>query len=148
MKLLTAVAAIPFLLALGSAADAACVYPQAPQSLPNGTSATKEEMLAAQAVIKEYTRAVQGPPVPKPDASPEELTKFNTERQASYLACLEQERNDAVAKLDPADPELAQKTASVEAIFAKKNNAAVDELTAVATRWSEEVKAFSAKSAK
>jgi len=85
---------------------------------------------------------------PKPDASPEELAKFNAERQASYLACLEQEKNDAAAKLDPADPEFAQKTQNIEAIFAKKNNAAVDELTAVATRWSQEVKAFSAKAAK
>jgi len=126
MKLLTAVAAIPLLLALGAAADAACIYPQAPQTFPNGASATKEEMLAAQATVKEYAKAVQ----------------------EVYLPCLEQEQNDTIAALDPADPEFAQKKLSAESIHAKKHNAALDELQAVAARWGEEKKAFEAKSAK
>jgi hypothetical protein len=126
MKLLTSLVAVPLLLALGSAAEAACVYPQAPQSIPNGQSAAKEDMLAAQATIKEYSTAVQ----------------------ETYLPCLAAELNTAVAALDPADPEFTKKKANAEAIHAKKHNAALDELQAVADRWKAERAAFLAKSAK
>jgi hypothetical protein len=87
MKILTAVAALPFLLAMGATAEAACTYPQAPQSIPNGATATKEEMLAAQGGIKEYAKAVQ----------------------ETYLACLDEEKNTAVAALDSADPSTRRK---------------------------------------
>ena len=62
--------------------------------------------------------------------------------QNVYLACLEKEKQDAVSLLDPADPEYAQKKLALDSIQAKKHNAALDELTAVAGRWSEEIKAF------
>jgi hypothetical protein len=126
MKLLTA-AVLPLLLILGSAANAAaCVYPQAPAKLPNGASATKDEMMAANALMKDYSKAVQ----------------------EVYLPCLEKEQNDAIAALDAADPEYAKKKDAAEAIHAKKHNAALDELQAIATRWSDEIKAFKAKDAK
>jgi hypothetical protein len=79
-------------------------------------------MLAAQGSVKEYSKAVQ----------------------ETYLSCLEQEKNAAIAALDPADPEYAQKKTAIEVLQAKKHNAALDELTALATRWSEEIKAFTA----
>jgi hypothetical protein len=126
MKLVTA-AALPLLLVLGSVAQAAnCVYPQAPTKLPNGASSTKDEMVAANGTMKEYSKSVQ----------------------EVYLPCLAQEETDAIAALDPADPEFAQKKAAAEAIHAKKHNAALDELEAVAARWSEEIKAFKAKDTK
>jgi len=125
MKLLTA-AAVPFLLALGSAAHAACVYPTAPDKLPNGNNATKDEMVAANGAMKEYSKAVQ----------------------EVYLPCLQQEETDSVAAMDPSDPEFAQKKAAAAAIHAKKHNAALDELQALAARWNEEIKAFKAKDAK
>jgi hypothetical protein len=126
MKLLTA-AVLPLLLILGSAANAAaCVYPQAPAKLPNGASATKDEMMAANAQMKEYSKSVQ----------------------EVYLPCLEQEQNDAIAALDAADPDYAKKKDAAEAIHAKKHNAALDELQAIATRWSDEIKAFKAKDTK
>lgn len=115
---------IPALLATSLAVGAACVYPQAPQSLPNGATATKDEMVAAQGSIKEYKTAVEG----------------------EYLSCLEKEKTDALAALDPADPEFEKKKAVVESIHAKRHNAAVDELQALAGRWNEEIKAFQAKS--
>ena len=123
MKLKFALSAAPFMLAFGFAANAACVYPQAPQSVPNGKTATKDEMMAAQAAIKAYRDQVE----------------------QVYLVCLEKEKADSIAALDSADEQYAQKKASIEDIQAKKNNAAVDELTALATRWSEEIKAFKAK---
>jgi hypothetical protein len=126
MKLLTA-AVLPFLLLLGSVANAAaCVYPQAPAKLPNGTTATKDEMLAANTLMKEYSKSVQ----------------------EVYLPCLQKEQDDAIAALDAADPEYAKKKDAAEAIHAKKHNAALDELQAIATRWSDEIKAFKAKDTK
>jgi len=116
---------LPMLLA-GAGAHAACVYPQAPQNLPNGGKATKDEMLAAQAQVKEYKSAVE----------------------QTYLPCLEKEKTESIAALDAADPEYAAKKTAIESMNAKKHNAAVDELQATAARWSEELKAFSAASKK
>lgn len=126
MKFLTAAVAAPFLLALSMAADAACVYPQAPTSLPNGNTATKDEMLAGQAAVKEYKKAVE----------------------ETYLPCLEQEKQAGVASLDPNDKDFAKKKDMLEQLQAKKHNAALDEEQAVADRWNEEIKAFRAKTAK
>lgn len=114
------------LLMSGAAAQAACVYPQAPQQIPNGSNATKEEMLAAQAAVKEYTAAVQ----------------------ETYLPCLEQEKTESLVALDPADPEYAARKGAIEAIHAKKHNSALDELQATADRWNTERKAFTEKSKK
>jgi len=122
MKRSASLLALPLLLALGAGAHAACVYPQAPQALPNGSKATKDEMLAAQAQVKEYSKTVQ----------------------ETYLPCLEAEKNESIAALDNMDAEYTQKKANIESVHAKKHNAALDELQAVADRWSVELKAFSA----
>jgi hypothetical protein len=126
MKISTVLAILPVVLAMSATAEAACVYPQAPQSLPNGNTATEAEMKAANAQVKEYSKAVQ----------------------EVYLPCLEQEEKDAVAALDNMDPEYTTKKTSLDAIHAKKHNAALDELTALATRWNGEIKAFKEKAAK
>jgi hypothetical protein len=120
MKLVTTLLALPVLMALGTAADAACVYPQAPKSLPNGSRATKDEMLAAQGEVKAYSKAVQ----------------------EVYLPCLEKEKNEQIAALDNMDPDYTAKKAAIEAMQVKKHNAALDELTALANNWGQELKAF------
>lgn len=125
MKISTAVALAPLLLLLNAAAEAACVYPQAPQSLPNGKSATKDEMLATQGLVKEYVRSVQ----------------------ETYLPCLEKDKVDGLAALDNMDPEYSAKKANIEAIHAKKHNAALDELQAFVDRWNAEKKAYTDKNA-
>ncbi len=122
MKRSASLLALPLLLALGAGAHAACVYPQAPQSLPNGSTSNKDQMLAAQAQVKEYSKTVQ----------------------EVYLPCLESEKNESIAALDNMDPEYTVKKANIEAVHAKKHNAALDELQAVADRWSVELKAYSA----
>jgi hypothetical protein len=121
MKISTSIVVLPLMLALGAGAQAACIYPQAPQKLPNGGQATKEEMLAAQGEVKAYSKTVQ----------------------EVYLPCLEQEKTASLAALDTMDPEYAQKKAAIESVHAKKHNAALDELQAVADRWNTERKAFS-----
>jgi hypothetical protein len=113
---------IPLLLLGATVASADCVYPQAPQALPNGAKATKDEMLAAQAQVKEYSAAVQ----------------------EKYLPCLEKEKADYTAALDNMDPEYTAKKTAIDDVHAKKHNAALDELQAVAARWSDELKAFKA----
>ena len=113
---------IPLLLLGATVASADCVYPQAPQSLPNGAKATKDEMLAAQAQVKEYSAAVQ----------------------EKYLPCLEKEKADYTAALDNMDPDYTAKKTAIDDVHAKKHNAALDELQAVAARWSDELKAFKA----
>jgi hypothetical protein len=122
MKRSASLLTLPLLLALGAGAHAACVYPQAPQALPNGSQATKEEMLAAQAQVKEYSKTVQ----------------------EVYLPCLESEKNESLGALNNMDPEYTQKKTNIESVHAKKHNAALDELQAVADRWSVELKAYSA----
>jgi hypothetical protein len=122
MKRSASLLALPLLLALGAGAQAACIYPQAPQALPNGSKATKEEMLAAQAQVKEYSKTVQ----------------------EVYLPCLESEKTESITVLDNMDPDYTAKKANIESVHAKKHNAALDELQAVADRWSVELKAYSA----
>jgi hypothetical protein len=104
-------------------AQSACVYPQAPQTFPDGATASKEEMLTTQTTIKSYQTAVE----------------------QTYLPCLEKEKNDALAKLDAADEAYAHKKTALEEIHAKKHNAALDELQAVADRWKEEITEFKAR---
>jgi hypothetical protein len=125
MKLSTRISLVAVLLASGVSAQAACVYPQAPQNLPNGATATKEQMLLAKTSITDYQKAVEG----------------------AYLPCLDQEKNASLAALDPADPDYAAKKTAIEDIHAKKYNAAVDELTAAAGRFNDEIKAFKAQDA-
>jgi len=122
MKLSTRLYLLSVLAVAGVSAQAACVYPQAPQSLPNGATATKEQMLAGQAAVKEYQKGVEG----------------------TYLPCLDQEKAAAIAALDTTDAEYAQKKQAIEVVHGKKNNAAIDELQAVASRWNEEIKAYQA----
>ena len=45
-------------LFVSTAASAACIAPPSPGNPPNGASATREQMLAAQNVLKEYNAAV------------------------------------------------------------------------------------------
>jgi hypothetical protein len=125
MKPVSLAAVVPLMLAMAGVAQAqtACVYPQAPQSFPDGATASKEDMVAGQATVKDYASSVQ----------------------ETYLPCLEKEKVDSIAKLDAAEEGYAQKKLSLEEIHAKKHNAALDELQAVADRWKEEITEFRAR---
>jgi hypothetical protein len=125
MKPASLIAIVPLMLAVTGLAHAqtACVYPQAPQTFPDGANAPKEEMVAGQASVKTYASAVQD----------------------TYLPCLEKEKVDSIAKLDAADEAYAQKKLALEEIHAKKHNAALDELQAVADRWKEEITEYKAR---
>jgi hypothetical protein len=104
-------------------ANAECVYPKAPASLPDGSTATEQEMVDGMKAVKEYNAEVTG-----------------------YLNCLDLEMQ---ARIDAAGAEApADQIAQIKAIQTKRHNAAVDELEANASRFNEQVKAYKARTKK
>ena len=114
----TTLAFLTLLAALGATgAQAACIYPRAPENIPDGSTATVEQMIAAQQAVKQF------------DA---DITAYN--------ACLDMELQSLLA-----DPNLDEaRRNELRAMQVKKNNAAVDEAQAVADRFNEQVRAFKA----
>ncbi len=106
---------IAFLLLSAAPLSFACEYPQR-ADVPNGATASKEEMLAGQAAVKDYMTAME-----------------------TYLACIEEQEKETVASM----PEITEEErASRDAALTKKYNAAVQEMELVAARFNEEVRAY------
>jgi hypothetical protein len=105
------------------AAGAECVYPKAPGSVPDGATATQEQMVAGMKSVKEYNAAV-----------------------TEYLACLETEMNQRVEAAGPDAP--ADQIEQIKAIHNKRHNAAVEELEAHAAQFNEQVKVYKAREKK
>lgn len=104
-------------------ANAECVYPRAPSSMPDGATATEQEMIEGMKAVKDYNSQVTG-----------------------YLNCLDMEmqaRINAAGADAPAD-----QITQIKAIQTKRHNAAVEELEAHATRFNEQVKAYKAREKK
>lgn len=126
MKALVSAAALAMLLAGPS--YAACTYPKAPDKLPNGSTATMEEMVAAQKLVKQFDSEI-----------------------TAYQACLKLEHADSVEKLKASEPDEKKresKQKDLEKILTQKNDAAFEEAQGVATRFNEQVRAFKEKSKK
>jgi hypothetical protein len=111
-------------LVLGSVAHAEdCAYPRAPDAIPDGTTATKDQMIA----------------------SKNDVTRYNTEMNA-YLDCVSRQI-DAAKPKDPSKLSKDEK-AKVDGqikILTEKHDAAVDELHSVADRFNLQLKAYKAK---
>jgi hypothetical protein len=103
----------------GSQAFAACDYPIAPGKFPDGTLATKEEMLTAKHAVEKYNVDIE-----------------------AYLSCIKSEFDAKIAAQTDATAE--QKT-EMERVQNQKHNAAVEEVTAVAARFNEQLRAWKAK---
>jgi hypothetical protein len=101
---------------------AECTYPKKPSKAPNGTRATRDEMVAAKKVQEQYQADVN-----------------------AYLKCLKDEYDAAlsIAKLEPAKFEDEKK--KLTARWEKKNDAAVDEAQDVADRFNEQLSACKAR---
>ena len=112
--------AVVVLLAAGSA-QAACIYPRAPTHTPDGQTATRDEMVAAQAAVQQFN---------------EDITAYNS--------CLDMEMRQAETSGAYDENRLSE----LRAIQAKKNNAAVDEVTAVAETFNEQLRIFLAREKK
>jgi hypothetical protein len=104
------------MLASGFAA-AECMYPKVPASIPDGKTATEEEMMNGMRAVKEYNAQV-----------------------TAYLNCLDmQMQTDIAAAGADAPPETV---AQIKSINAKRHDAAVDELQSHAARFNEQVKVY------
>jgi hypothetical protein len=110
-------------LALCAQASAACSYPKAPDKIPDGNKASKEEMIAGMKAMRAYNDLIK-----------------------QYTDCLKDEHDAAVAKIDP-NLEDAKKTKAkddLDKVLAQKNDAAVDEASAVTGRFNDQIKAYNA----
>ena len=121
MKAFLAMAFLGALTAAPVYAD--CPYPAAPSKIPDGASATLEEMIAGQKAVNEYQKAIN-----------------------DYTGCIDKELDDNIAKAgDKLKPE---QKADMQKVEAQKHNAAVDQLQSIADRFNEQVKVFKARSDK
>ncbi len=96
----------------------ACDYPERPE-IPDGTTATKDQMLAASAQIKEYLANVD-----------------------EYLNCIESAEQDAVAAMDEPTPEELQRRGEM---LDKRFAAANEEKALVGEMFNQQVRAYNAK---
>jgi hypothetical protein len=116
--------AMAFLAALTAApVYADCPYPAAPAKLPDGASATLEEMIAGQKAVNEYQKAIN-----------------------DYTACIDKELDENIAK--GGDKLKPEQKADMQKVEAQKHNAAADQLQSIADRFNEQVKVFKARSGK
>jgi hypothetical protein len=116
---------LTLILALGAAAaaQADCTYPRAPDKIPDGATASKDEMIAAK----------------------NDVARYNNEMNA-YLDCIKLEIQ-AIPKDAKMSKDDKAKADAQEKLLDQKNNAAVDELQSVATRFNEQLRIWKAKNA-
>lgn len=98
----------------------ACEYPERP-TLPDGGTAPKEDMIAAQAAVKAFLAAVD-----------------------EYLDCIEQEEKDAIAAMDNPDEETIKRR---EELLTKRFDAANEEKFLFGEKWNQQVRAYNASKA-
>ena len=112
--------AITALAALAGPVYADCSYPPPPAKLPDGNTATMQEMLDGKNAVTQYNKDIN-----------------------AYVSCIKLEHETAVTtagdKLTP------QQKSDMEKIEVQKNNAAVDQLQSVADRFNEQIRIYKAK---
>jgi uncharacterized protein YfkK (UPF0435 family) len=107
-------------LAAGSA-HATCIYPPAPEHVPDGKTASFDEMVAAQKAVKQFNEDIN-----------------------AYNVCLDMEMN----ALEQSGQYDEARLSELRAMHAKKNNAAVDEVQAIADQFNEQLRIFKARDKK
>lgn len=104
---------------LFAAAGIACEYPQSP-SVPDGSSASKEEMIAGQQETNAYIKELE-----------------------AYQQCLVDAEETARAELgEEAEPEILKQR---EDVLTKKFNAAHDDMLKAAAAFNAELKEFNSR---
>ena len=109
--------ALVALLAAG-AAQATCIYPRAPERLPDGRTAAFEEMAAAQKAVQQFN---------------DDINAYNT--------CLDMEQSAAETSGQFDQNRLAE----LRSIQAMKNNAAVDAVQEVVDQFNEQLRIFKSR---
>ncbi|HEX9707256.1 MAG TPA: hypothetical protein VGA24_06415 [Steroidobacteraceae bacterium] len=97
------------------AVQATCIYPRKPERVPDGKTATYEEMAAAQNAVQQFNEDIN-----------------------AYNACLDLE----MSTLEKSGTFDENRITELRAVQAKKNNAAVDEVQAVADQFNEQLRVF------
>jgi hypothetical protein len=122
--------AVSVALCAGRAAYADCTYPNPPDHIPDGRTATMAEMVTAQKGVKEYDAAIN-----------------------AYLACIKLEHDDTVSKMgnpvkpgDKPTPEQQKAIDDLDRVEVQKHNAAIDQDHSVADRFNEQVRIFKSRS--
>ena len=106
-------AAVPF-----APVHAACSYPPEPAQIPDGKTATLEQMKTAQQAVKAFDEAI-----------------------VAYTSCLKLEHEAALAK----SPDMSDdQKKEMEKKLAQKHDAAISADEALAARFNEQVKAYKA----
>lgn len=104
-------------VAIGSAAQAECTFPKAPGAIPDGKSASEQEMIAAMSAFKQY----------------------NTDVDA-YVTCLDAEIADKLKEAGAASAIM-----QIKAMQAKKKASATEERQAKVNDFNEQVRTFKSR---
>jgi len=97
----------------------ACDYPAPPKTLPDGATATKDEMLAGVKLISAYQENMEG-----------------------YLSCIEADQVVAVQALAEGDEDGKNRSKSN---FNKRYNAAVEDQTKTVEKFNLEIRTYKAR---
>jgi hypothetical protein len=121
MKALMALAAIATLGVAPIYAD--CPYPSGPNKIPDGSTASLDEMLAMKKAVKQYD-----------------------DDTSTYLTCIQREHDTKLNDLG--DKVTDKQKADLDRIESDRHNAAVTQLTGVADKFNEQVRVYKAKNDK
>lgn len=106
------------LFLLSSSIALACDYPERP-SIPDGSAASKDELLAAKGSIQDYMANVD-----------------------EYLNCIEGEEKAAVEEMDNPSEEILQRR---DEMLNKKFNAANEEKALLGEQFNQQIRAYNQK---
>jgi hypothetical protein len=120
--------AVMALAALVGPVYADCSYPPPPTKIPDGNTATMQEMLDAKKAVTQYNKDIN-----------------------AYVACIKLEHEAAMTTVktkvgDKPTPEQKADMDRMEQMQIQKNNAAIDQLQSIADRFNEQVRIYKAKS--
>ena len=107
-------------LLLSANALADCAFPQPPASMPNGATASREEMVAAGAAFRSFNDAV-----------------------LAYQACLEKDTADRTASA--AGATAAEEIRQLKTMQRRKHNESQKTLEEKIGAWNEQLRAFKAR---
>lgn len=111
---------VTLVVVLASPVAFACDYPSRLDTLPDGATATKEEMLAGVKLINTYQSTM-----------------------TEYLACIEADQVVAEQAIDETDVEASEQSKNM---FNLKYNAAVEEQALTVEKFNAEIRAYKAQS--
>lgn len=97
----------------------ACDYPARVDNVPDGNTATRDEMIAGKKAVQSYLAEME-----------------------EYLSCIEAEEAQAVIAMGAVDDETKRQR---KITFDKKYNAAVEEMNVVAEQFNIQLRAYNAK---